>query len=564
MVSSAEHILSQALSRRAILRTATLGGAGLAAAALVGCGSDEGAGVASGSSGSAAAGTATGSPSGAAGPVEGGTVQISNSIEPTVWDPVISEAAPPATYAAPLYPHLFVTTITEETNGNEFEFEPDLVESWEQPDDTTYIFKIHANGKWGPHPALNGRAITAQDVVASFERWRGESSVIRGNFEPVESVEAADESTVRVTLKHPFSPLIAYLSDTSAAVTPPEVTESLSELSTAQQVHGGAWTLEEYNPGVRVVLKRNPDYYLAPLPYVDVVVNIFPEAAAAATAFESRQILIRGVSVSERERLVAQHPELKAGTSGGAHQSLFFNTERAPWDDPRVRKAVRLAINFDEYRSIRFPDTQSVLETPARAWLAPFALPQPELEDLYAFNLDEAKRLLAEAGLADGFDAGVLLAFPLGSASVDLILPVVDQLQRNLNIRFDVQQLEYSTHASRFKSGDFTTGMFIYSRRYPEVDQYLYPRLHSTGALNYGRGQDAKLDDLLERQRQETDVEARIELLHELQRYFIEDLNWFIVLPTSETHSVWWPELRGYTEHVSFGQYQFRRAWLEA
>ncbi len=558
MVSPTQRLLATALSRRRVLRGGALAGLGIAGAALVGCGSGEGTEAAA----DAQASTSTRTANTTGGPVEGGVAQISNGIEPTIWDPVISEAAPPATYAAPLYPHLFVTKVTEETDGNSFEFEQDLVESWEQPDDLTYVFTIHTNGKWGP--AVGGRAITSEDVVYSLNRWRSEASVIRGNFEPVDTVEALDASTVKVTLKHPFSPLIAYLSDTSAAVSPPEVEATLAEQGTAHGVHGGPWLLETYEPGVKVVLRRNPDYYLAPLPYLDVVINIYPDAATSATAFESRQILTRGVSPSERDRLLAQFPELKTGSTGAAHQSLFFNTQREPWNDPRVRKAIRLAIDFDAYRQIRFPDSVSVLETPARAWLEPYALPQEELSALYQPDVEQAQRLLAEAGLEGGFDGGDLHAFPLGSSSVDLVLPVVERLKSTLNVTFDVQQIEYSAHAALFKNGEFNTGMFIYSRRYPEVDQYLYPHLHSTGALNYARGSDAHLDELLEQQRRETDVEARIAVLHELQRYFIEELNWFIVLPTNESHAVWWPELRDYKEHVSFGQYQLRRAWLEA
>lgn len=177
-------------------------------------------------------------------------------------------------------------------------------------------------------------------------------------------------------------------------------------------------------------------------------------------------------------------------------------------------------------------------------------------------NVEEAKRLLAEAGFANGFDGGDLYAYPLGNDSIDVIQPIVTMLKETLNIAFQIKQVEYSVHQKMFKNGDFSIGLFIYSRRYPDTDQYLYPRLHSKGALNYARGRDAKLDDLLDRQRRQTNAQARVDLVHEIQRYFIQDLNWLIVLPTSESHAVWWPELSGYNEHVSFGQYQLRRSWL--
>lgn len=159
-----QSVLSRPLSRRSALRTGLLGGFGLTAAALVGCGGRDDDSSATATSNSPSAANET--------PRPGGVVKISGSREPTIWDPVLSEASPPATYAAPLYAHLFVVKITPETTGNEFEFENDLVDSWEQPDASTYVFKLQPNAKWGPHPSLNGRKITAKDVAASLRRWR--------------------------------------------------------------------------------------------------------------------------------------------------------------------------------------------------------------------------------------------------------------------------------------------------------------------------------------------------------------------------------------------------------
>jgi peptide/nickel transport system substrate-binding protein len=543
-----QSLLARSLSRRSALRAGVIGATGLTVAAIAGCGGDE-----------ASNPTAAGSSADET-PRAGGVVNISGSREPTIWDPVLSEASPPATYAAPLYPHLFVVKITPETNGNEFEFETDLVESWEQPDERTYVFKLR-NGKWGPHSALNGRAITAEDVAFSLQRWRSSESVISANYGPMESVQAVDARTVKVTLSHGFSPFIAYLSDTSAAVAPPEVTSTLSDLETARLVHGGPWVLDNYTPGVKVAYKRNTDYYLTPLPYVDLTVNIFPNSSAAAIAFESKQIQTLGVSPRELKRLTDKYPQLKQGSSGGAHQSLFFNTTRAPWSDPRVRLGIQKAIDFGAYRRILFPDAESLLETPARAWLAPYALPQKELEELYKPDIAESKRLLSAAGFPNGFDGGTLFAYPGDASEVEIVSPVVQQLKA-VGVNFKIDQVEFSDYQKRMKAGDYNVGSFIYSRRYPEVDQYLWPRLHSRGPLNYSRGNDATMDRLLDQQRADGDPAKRIQTLHELQRYFIEKLQWMIVLPTAAGNSVWWPDLRDYNEHVSFGQYQLRKAWL--
>ena len=277
--------------------------------------------------------------------------------------------------------------------------------------------------------------------------------MISANYGPVDNVQAIDATTVKVTLSHPFSPFVAYLSDTSAAIAPPEVVSTLSDLKTAQQVHGGPWLLDNYTPGVKVAYKRNPDYYLSPAPYLDININIFPNSSASAIAFESKQIQTLGVSPRELKRLKDKYPQLKQGSSGGAHQSLFFNTTRAPWADQRVRQGLQKAIDFDLYRRIRFPDEESLLETPARAWLAPYALPQKDLEALYKPDVAEAKKLLSAAGISNNFDAGTLYAYPGDASEVEIVSPVVEQLKQNIGVNFKIDQIEFSDYQKRMKAG---------------------------------------------------------------------------------------------------------------
>src|SRR5690606_27623311 len=128
-----------------------------------------------------------------------------------------------------------------------------------------------------------------------------------------------------------------------------------------------------------------------------------------------------------------------------------------------------------------------------RGWFEPYALPQEELAQLYTRNLEEAHQLLDAAGFGGGLDGGTFYAYPGGGIRVEQAQPVLDQWNSELGVRFALDQLEYSAHQQLFKDGNYNVGIFIYSRRYPDPDQYVYPRLHSSGALNYSRGSDARL-----------------------------------------------------------------------
>src|SRR5262245_18474072 len=110
--------------------------------------------------------------------------------------------------------------------------EGDLAESWTQPSETTYIFKLRKGVRWQAKPPVNGRELTAEDVVSSVERFR----TVKGNanasmLKAVDKVEALDRHTVRVTLKEPFAWLLDILaSPMVVAIVAPECVEKFGDL----------------------------------------------------------------------------------------------------------------------------------------------------------------------------------------------------------------------------------------------------------------------------------------------------------------------------------------------
>ena len=106
-----------------------------------------------------------------------------------------------------------------------FPLEGDLAESWNQPNETTYVFKLRRGVRWHPKPPVNGRELTAEDVRYSLERFM----TVKGNsnaymLKSVERVEAPDRYTVKVTLKEPFAWFLDMLASPMAvAIVAPEV-----------------------------------------------------------------------------------------------------------------------------------------------------------------------------------------------------------------------------------------------------------------------------------------------------------------------------------------------------
>src|SRR5262249_16536730 len=152
-----------------------------------------------------------------------------------------------------------------------FIVEPDLAERWEAPDDTTYIFYLRQGVKWHNKPPVNGRELVADDVKFTFDRFL----TIEGNpgrelLESVAGVEVVDRYTVKFLLKEPF----VWLLDTLASglcmwIIAPEVVKQYGDLKKVETAIGtGPFVLEQYEPNVKTVFRRNPDYFRPGLPYV--------------------------------------------------------------------------------------------------------------------------------------------------------------------------------------------------------------------------------------------------------------------------------------------------------
>src|SRR5678816_2781531 len=163
--------------------------------------------------------------------------------------------------------------------------EPHLAESWEQPNETTYIFKLRKGVRWHAKPPVNGRELVADDVVYTFQR----ALTVKGNpnratFEEIDRVEPLDRYTVRFTMNQPFAWFLQ--SPALWPILPKEAADKDGMFKTPETVIGtGPWMLERYEPNVRLSFVRNPNYFQPGLPYVDAVefrIDIDPASKLAA------------------------------------------------------------------------------------------------------------------------------------------------------------------------------------------------------------------------------------------------------------------------------------------
>ena len=168
-----------------------------------------------------------------------------------------------------------------------FPIEGDLAESWTQPNETTYVFKLRPGIRWHAKAPVNGREMTAEDVVYSVERFR----TVKGNanaymLSSLDRVEALDKYTVRFTLKEPFVWFLDMIANPLAIpIIARECVDKFGDLKKPEATVGtGPWMLDNYRPNLGMTMVRHPGYFVAGLPYIDRVELVVDEDNASRMA----------------------------------------------------------------------------------------------------------------------------------------------------------------------------------------------------------------------------------------------------------------------------------------
>src|SRR5207245_7627483 len=170
-----------------------------------------------------------------------------------------------------VYSKLLQHKVGADVQPGTFIVEPDLAARWEAPYDRTYVFHLRQGVKWHNKPPVNGRELVAEDVKFTFDRFL----TVEGNperllLEAVERVEVVDHYTVQFRLKEPF----VWLLDTLASplctwIIAPEVVQKYGDLKKVETAIGTEpFLLERYEPNVKTVFRRHPEYFRPGLPYV--------------------------------------------------------------------------------------------------------------------------------------------------------------------------------------------------------------------------------------------------------------------------------------------------------
>jgi peptide/nickel transport system substrate-binding protein len=406
----------------------------------------------------------------------------------------------------------------------------DLAQSWTVADDAkTYTFKLHANVKFH-----DGSAFSAADIKATYDRIRspppGVISVRQGLVADIDTIETPDPLTVIFRLKRPNRAMVyAFANPFNCVYSAAKLKEN--PLYPVRNVMGtGPFRLVEHVAGSHWSGERFKDYFKPGLPYLDGFKAAFTQGAALINALQGGQIMadFRSVTTADRDRLVAAlGDKIIVQESPWLNVLLVtFNTQNKPFDDPRVRRALSLAI--DRWKASEVLRRSSIMRY-VGAYLRPGSALAARDEDLVTmpgFSKDitaaraEAKRLLAEAGVPD------LKVRLINRTISNLFTPagiyIIDQW-RQIGVETEHVQANETLYNNSMNEGTLDVALDFQGDSVDEPTYQFARHLSVDLSSNRGKYTDRELDRLFEQQKEMTDPAERSKVLRAFENRMLTE-----------------------------------------
>jgi peptide/nickel transport system substrate-binding protein len=406
---------------------------------------------------------------------------------------------------------------------------PCLAESWtESPDGLVYDFKLREGLKFH-----NGDPFTADDVKFTFGRYRGVSAKLL--HERVKSVDIIDPYRVRFVLGAPWPDFLTFYATpaTGAAwIVPRAYLEKVGEEGFKRQPVGlGPYRFVRQNPGVDLVLEANDQYWRKKPSIKRVVIKGVPDRTTRLSMLKTGEADIGYLMVGVEAATIKADPKLRlAKTIPPATWYLEFPEQwnaKSPWHDRRVRLAVNMAVDrhgINEAERLGFSRlTGSIIPS-----VMQFAL----RTEPYPYDPAQAKRLLADAGYPNGFEAGDLTPLPpfttMGEAVANDLAAV--------GLRTRLRTMERATFMEAWRAKKLGGLIVTVSAAPGTAASRIESFVISTAP--YAAGGYSDIDDLFRQQAPERDRKKREALLHQIQRLMHERVMFAPIFEPATLHGV--------------------------
>ncbi len=405
------------------------------------------------------------------------------------------------------------------------EVQPSLAESWDVSDDgLTYSFELDPDATFA-----DGSPVTSADVLWSFQRVLDWPEAIQGfQIRPSldgATLEAPSETSLVITLVKPFGGFLAALSGTAASIiSEAAVTEAAGEdveeqraWLTEHTAGSGPYQLDTWERSSYITLTRNDEFWGDEPRFESVQIEFVTESAQQVSGLRQGDL---DVALDILPQQVAELEGDGFGISTGSDLSTYYlglNLSAEPFSDPRVRDAVRYAIDYEGIID-GLLDGQAVKAGGVVA--EGLTGHDPSLDDIYDHDPDHARDLLEEAGLADGFAFDLYLANDtvkgLGVPTNSLATKIQADLAE-VGITANLQVQDINALFPAYRAGQLPAILWYFGPTYPDPDPVVSPHgdvnTQATTRLSYN---DPEVTELILEARALNDADERGTLYEEI------------------------------------------------
>ena len=442
----------------------------------------------------------------------------------------------------------------------------ELAESWKWSDKPLRVDIQLRKGVMFPAKAgvMAARELVADDVVYSYNRYEKSPKKIPTYYDHIEKVEATDKHSVRFTFKN-YNAEWDYRFGWGyySAIVPKEVTDAGA--GNWKNLNGtGPFMLTDYVQGSAVTFSRNDLYWDKEkiggqpykLPFVDkIIYRTIKDEASFLTALRTAKLdVLENIRWSAVAELQKNAPALKwksRTTTFGTFLAMRVDTK--PFDDIRVRRALNMAVNKQEIVSAFYAGHADLFAYPMHPDYVGYYEPLDKMpvaaQELFVYNPEKAKALLAEAGFPKGFSFKVQVC-SCNPDHMDLI-PLVAAYLEKVGVKLDIQPMEYGAFLSAMTTKTNAAGYFM-QNGHSNPTTSIRKSFVSKQTWNPSQYSDADFDKRMADVYLEQDESKRQLLLKLMTREIVEKAP-YIWLPIAHVYTAWWPWVKNYDGELRAG-----------
>ncbi|MBI2910335.1 MAG: ABC transporter substrate-binding protein [Chloroflexi bacterium] len=444
-----------------------------------------------------------------------------------------------------------------------------LATSWQvSPDGKVVTFSLVKGAKFH-----DGSTFTAEDAKFSLDRIRNPQmgmtrSPRQQQLTVVSSIDATDDSTLKIALKQPQASFVPILATVFYSIMPKRLVMEKNNDMTKTVVGTGPFKFKNYTSGVSWELEKNPNYFVPGRPYLNGVKGyIIPDLFTKFAAFRTKNILWWGPSVpfmsASQARIIEEQLSDKIAVQVQFHPAWYgviFNVSQPPWNDARVRQAVSLTLDRPKMvaTALEGAGIPGMSAQPMGMW----ALPEEEMQKVPGYakpDIEAARKLLAEAGFPSGFKSENTVRGVKAHQDVGVLLK---NAAATVGIELDLKVAETAVYTNALFRKAFSTAVGGTSAKLDDPDLTLGDYYVTGSARNWAGYSNRYFDELYQKQSATADPTERRKLVWEMQRILLKDvpiaIAYWVKIPYA-----WWKEVKGFVVPVGVeNAFGYEDIWL--